>query len=98
MHKILAGIVVVAVVGVATAMGVADYKKSLASPKEEALVENNKNNMENKNPQIALIETSLGNIKVQFYPSDAPKTVENFTKLAGEKYYEGLTFHRVIPG
>ncbi len=46
----------------------------------------------------ALIETSLGNIKVQFYSGDAPKTVANFVKLAGQKYYDGLTFHRVIPG
>lgn len=54
--------------------------------------------MENKNSQTALIETSQGNIKVEFYSSDAPKTVENFKKLAGEKYYDGLVFHRVIPG
>ena len=54
--------------------------------------------MENKNPQTAVIETSLGNIKVQFYSSDAPKTVANFAKLAGEQYYDGLIFHRVIPG
>ncbi len=34
---------------------------------------------------------------VQFYTEDAPKTVENFIKLAKSGYYNGLTFHRVIP-
>ena len=89
LYKILGVIVLVAVVGVGVALVVADYKKGTA--------ENNTNNMENKNPQTAVIETSLGNIKVQFYSSDAPRTVANFVKLAGEKYYDGLTFHRVIP-
>ena len=35
---------------------------------------------------------------VSFYEKDAPKTVENFVKLASEGYYDGLAFHRVIPG
>ena len=34
----------------------------------------------------------------ELYPETAPITVENFEKLAGEKFYDGLTFHRVIPG
>ena len=34
---------------------------------------------------------------VEFYDGDAPKTVENFTKLAREGFYDGITFHRVIP-
>ena len=34
----------------------------------------------------------------ELYPEIAPITVENFEKLAGEKFYDGLTFHRVIPG
>ncbi len=46
--------------------------------------------------KVALIETNYGNFKVQFYGDDAPKTVANFIKLAGEKYYDGLIFHRVI--
>lgn len=98
MYKILAGIVLVAVVVVAIVVVVGGNKKSVTPAEEEVVAENNTNNMENKNPQTALIETSLGNIKVQFYGSDAPKTVANFAKLAGEKYYDGLTFHRVIPG
>ena len=41
--------------------------------------------------------TSEGTIEVELFDADAPKTVENFTKLAGEGYYDGLIFHRVIP-
>ena len=36
-------------------------------------------------------------MKVAFFEKDAPKTVENFTKLSQEGFYDGLTFHRVIP-
>ena len=41
--------------------------------------------------------TSEGTIELELFDADAPKTVENFTKLAGEGFYHGLTFHRVIP-
>ena len=43
------------------------------------------------------MNTSEGRIELELYPDDAPKTVENFTKLAADGYYDGLTFHRVIP-
>jgi cyclophilin family peptidyl-prolyl cis-trans isomerase len=39
-----------------------------------------------------------GEIKIDFFPADAPKTVENFVKLAKQGFYDGLTFHRVEPG
>jgi peptidylprolyl isomerase/peptidyl-prolyl cis-trans isomerase B (cyclophilin B) len=39
-----------------------------------------------------------GEIKMEFYPADAPKTVENFVTLAKKGFYDGLTFHRVEPG
>lgn len=45
----------------------------------------------------AMIKTNLGNIEVQLFPDQAPKTVENFTKLAEKGYYNGVIFHRVIP-
>lgn len=45
----------------------------------------------------ATIFTSKGDMKVEFYEKDAPGTVENFCKLAKEGFYDGLTFHRVIP-
>jgi cyclophilin family peptidyl-prolyl cis-trans isomerase len=45
----------------------------------------------------ATLHTSEGPIELELYPDDAPKTVANFTKLAGEGFYDGLIFHRVIP-
>ncbi|MFC6275853.1 peptidylprolyl isomerase [Levilactobacillus tangyuanensis] len=43
------------------------------------------------------IETSMGVIQLQLFPEQAPKTVENFVTHAKAGYYDGLTFHRVIP-
>ena len=45
----------------------------------------------------ATIKTEKGDMSVEFYEADAPKTVENFTTLAKKGFYDGLTFHRVIP-
>ncbi len=45
----------------------------------------------------AKLHTSHGTIEVEFFDDDAPKTVDNFRKLASEKFYDGLAFHRVIP-
>ncbi len=47
--------------------------------------------------KIAEIQTAKGLMKVKFFEEDAPKTVENFIKLAQLGFYDGLTFHRVIP-
>ncbi len=46
----------------------------------------------------ATITTTKGTIRLQFFNSDAPKTVTNFETLARYHYYDGLTFHRVEPG
>lgn len=45
----------------------------------------------------AIIKTEKGDMTVEFYEKDAPKTVENFLKLAKSGYYDGVTFHRVLP-
>lgn len=45
----------------------------------------------------AEIITNKGVMKVDFYEKDAPGTVENFVKLSRQGFYDGLTFHRVIP-
>lgn len=45
----------------------------------------------------ATIKTEKGDMTVEFYEKDAPKTVENFTTLAKKGFYDGLTFHRVLP-
>ena len=47
-------------------------------------------------PQVAVLETALGNIVIKFDTEDAPKTVANFKKLARDKFYDGTYFHRVI--
>lgn len=46
----------------------------------------------------AEMHTSKGVMKIEFYDEDAPKTVENFVTLAKKGFYDGLNFHRVIPG
>ena len=45
----------------------------------------------------ATLHTSEGPVELELFPDEAPKTVENFTRLAGEGFYDGLKFHRVIP-
>jgi peptidyl-prolyl cis-trans isomerase B (cyclophilin B) len=47
---------------------------------------------------LAVIKTSKGELVVEFWPDVAPKTVENFKKLAGEGFYNGTLFHRIIKG
>ncbi len=46
----------------------------------------------------ALMDTDVGQINIEFFSDDAPNTVSNFIKLAKEGFYDGLAFHRVIPG
>jgi peptidyl-prolyl cis-trans isomerase B (cyclophilin B) len=45
----------------------------------------------------AVLHTSAGPVTVELFDDDAPKTVENFRKLAADGFYDGLIFHRVIP-
>lgn len=49
-----------------------------------------------ENPQV-LIETTEGTIMLELYPTEAPKTVENFLKYVNEGFYDDTIFHRVIP-
>ena len=46
---------------------------------------------------IAKMHTTAGTIELELFDADAPKTVENFKKLAGDHFYDGVIFHRVIP-
>ena len=48
--------------------------------------------------EIAVIETSLGNIEFEFFDDKAPGHVKNFKDLANDEFYNGTIFHRVIPG
>jgi cyclophilin family peptidyl-prolyl cis-trans isomerase len=67
---------------------------------EETLNEDNKSNTNNmdyvKKYSGAVLNTNLGKIKVKFYNEESPVTVNNFLKLASEKFYNGTKFHRVI--
>jgi peptidyl-prolyl cis-trans isomerase B (cyclophilin B) len=48
--------------------------------------------------EVAVIKTTEGDMVIEFWPDVAPKTVENFKKLAKEGFYDGTCFHRVIKG
>ncbi|MBQ2312432.1 MAG: peptidylprolyl isomerase, partial [Firmicutes bacterium] len=50
------------------------------------------------NPKIEIIVKDYGTMTAELYPETAPITVENFLKLIGENFFDGLIFHRVIPG
>ena len=65
-------------------------KKSYSAPPPMTIDVNKK--------YVATIKTEVGDIKVELYPQDAPVTVNNFVFLAREGFYDGVTFHRVIPG
>ena len=51
-----------------------------------------------KDDSVAVISTKFGDMVVEFYPDVAPMHVESFTILANEGYFDGTTFHRLIPG
>ena len=81
-------IVIVAIVAVGGWQGYKYYKKNNVAT----------NNIEQKieDKEIAVIETSKGVVKIRLYRSVAPKTVDNFVKLANSGFYENIKFHRVI--
>ena len=51
-----------------------------------------------KESEVAVISTNFGDMVVEFYPDIAPMHVESFMALINEEYFNGTTFHRVIPG
>ncbi|MGC6769575.1 peptidylprolyl isomerase [Enterococcus sp. LJL128] len=54
-------------------------------------------NLENVSGPKAVVKTNRGDITIQLFPEQAPKTVKNFVELAKKGYYDGVIFHRVIP-
>lgn len=48
--------------------------------------------------EVAVINTTEGEMHIEFWPDDAPKTVENFKTLAQKGFYDGTCFHRIIKG
>ncbi len=57
-----------------------------------------KADLSSKVNSVAVLETNQGIIKFEMFKNDAPKTVENFIKLANQGFYDGVKFHRVIKG
>jgi cyclophilin family peptidyl-prolyl cis-trans isomerase len=49
-------------------------------------------------PVAVIVMDKGGEIRIELFPEDAPKTVESFVALAKKGFYDGLTFHRVVPG
>ena len=54
--------------------------------------------MDTNQKEVAVLKTSEGEMVVEFWPGEAPKTVENFKKLARQGFYDGTAFHRIIKG
>jgi cyclophilin family peptidyl-prolyl cis-trans isomerase len=71
---------------------------SAATPAKTAKVKPEAASSAKAGEDVAVLKTSLGTIVFRFYEKDAPKHVANFRKLAGSGFYDGTTFHRVIPG
>lgn len=73
-----------------------DYKPQESVTPESGIRTQSEITTENKD-QIATISTSFGNIVIALKPDIAPKTVENFVKLANSNFYDGTMFHRIVP-
>lgn len=54
--------------------------------------------VKNNNPRIEISISDFGKLQFELDPENAPLTVENFLKLVNDGFYDGLTFHRIIPG
>lgn len=73
----------------------------LREMKSDTLVHNNNSVVQNAadtNSNIVVIETKFGKIEIELFPDIAPKHVANFKTLVKKNFYNGLLFHRVIPG
>ena len=79
-----------------------DQPAPAAPPSEPATVDNSEGlppmTIDVNKEYIATITTRHGDIVIELFPEDAPVTVNNFVYLAREGFYDGTTFHRVIPG
>ena len=65
---------------------------------EEAAKAGETKAMDTNQKEVAVLKTSAGEMVVEFWPEVAPKTVENFKKLARKGFYDGTAFHRIIKG
>lgn len=97
--------VVIAVVAVGCSSKAPEMKPAEVKQDKEAVMAEEKSFSEPQASAVeagrkytAAIKTSKGEIVAELYPSEAPLSVTNFKMLADGGYYDGLTFHRVVPG
>lgn len=78
----------------------ADVNKTLSAAEIQALIAKAQTApaVEVASDEVGVIETALGRIVLEFFPSVAPEHCRNFKKLASIGFYDGVTFHRVVPG
>ena len=93
--------VIVFVISVALCLSLCYCSENNDGKKEEVVYslefeELLQNQAPEKGEKIAVMETSMGTIKIRFFPELAPKAVENFITLSERGYYNGITFHRVM--
>jgi len=74
-----------------------EESNQMKNPQNQETTPTDANTLYGDNIKVT-IETSKGNITIELFSSDAPKTVGNFVKLAQEGFYDGVIFHRVISG
>lgn len=86
--KLSKSIVILAALAFAVSLagGVAAQEKAAESTQEKA-----------GNPMV-LMKTNMGSIKIELFEKEAPLTVKNFLNYVDKKFYEGTTFHRIVPG
>lgn len=92
-------VLLVGALGVSSVLAVSPAEKPalVPSPKPERPASAPPSQSEKaRNPQ-AVIETDRGKMTLELFPDVAPKTVARFTELAKKGFYNGLTFHRVVP-
>jgi len=89
-------IAITVLIGFASSDNSGNINKSENSEGIKQVKEISDKNIMNENNQFVTLETSLGNIELELFTSQAPKTVENFIKLAQSGFYNGTKFHRVI--
>ena len=87
MHQIRFLLVMLIIAAASTLASAQKVSHAKQPSKEGAAMNNGKN--------TAVVETSLGSFEIQLYAQDAPKTVENFKKLALKKFFDGMRVHRV---
>ena len=74
----------------------ADTTTTLGENMDKTYTQPHEMTIDNSKSYTAIIKTSLGDMKVEFFTNDAPMTVNNFINLAQDGYYDGVIFHRVI--